>query len=710
MRIGGLASGMDTDTIIKNLMQAQRIPLDKMKQQKQVLEWQRDDYRALNTALLDFRSTLTQMKLTPSYRTRQASSTDESKISVSTTSGASLSSYSISSVKQLATAETIVNGGAVNVDRTKALADQATGITWDQGVVESKAITVANDLSAVTTDPKLISTGISKPKTEELGNWNVKVNGKSFEVVKTEGDLAEGKVYVDSDGNLKFHGNEKITMGSSIRIDYISIEKTDSLYVTKDTKSLQLSRGSINTISKITLKGEGYTKDLTFGTLTDGKFNLELDSVSVGTINASTGKIEFNDDFKSKLPTEIPKDLKLEVTYNQNYTKFTVGAFTSKGQTNENFFVQGNDSLNSVMSYVNNSTVGVSMFYDDFTKQMTLSRTETGDFNKGGNEITLSSPFSNDFINNFLKFKFLPDRDSGKVDVDGNPIMEPDPNSAVIKQAGQNLQLDINGLTTERNSNTFEMNGVTFTVKQTFDPEVKVNVNNDGDKMMENIKDFVKKYNDLIGKINGKLSEERFRKYAPLTDDQKSALSDKQQEQWEEKAKSGLLRRDPLLSSALTQMRLDFSSPVKNSNVSNAMSSLAAIGITTTSNYLDGGKLEIDETKLRKAIQDDPQSVENLFRGDGASYSEKGVVQRLYDSVSSSMNQIRDRAGNANTTNKQFAMGKQLDDLNKRISDFDSRMKDLEDRYYRQFSAMERATQKANSQSAYLMNAFGGGK
>ena len=61
-RISGLASGMDIDTIVSDLMKAERIPLDKLNQNKQTLEWQRDDYRAMNTLLLDFRSTLTQLR------------------------------------------------------------------------------------------------------------------------------------------------------------------------------------------------------------------------------------------------------------------------------------------------------------------------------------------------------------------------------------------------------------------------------------------------------------------------------------------------------------------------------------------------------------------------------------------------------------------------------------------------------------------------
>ncbi|MER2089766.1 MAG: flagellar cap protein FliD N-terminal domain-containing protein, partial [Sporosarcina sp.] len=54
MRISGLASGMDTESMVKDLMNAHRIPLDKITQKKQYLEWQLDDYRAINRQLFDF--------------------------------------------------------------------------------------------------------------------------------------------------------------------------------------------------------------------------------------------------------------------------------------------------------------------------------------------------------------------------------------------------------------------------------------------------------------------------------------------------------------------------------------------------------------------------------------------------------------------------------------------------------------------------------
>ena len=99
MRISGLASGMDIDSIVSDMMKIKKMPLDKLKQEKQVMEWQRDDYREMNTSLLNFRSELTQMKLTTKYRTRATTTTDDSKVTATASSAASISSFSISDVR-----------------------------------------------------------------------------------------------------------------------------------------------------------------------------------------------------------------------------------------------------------------------------------------------------------------------------------------------------------------------------------------------------------------------------------------------------------------------------------------------------------------------------------------------------------------------------------------------------------------------------------
>ena len=155
---------------------------------------------------------------------------------------------------------------------------------------------------------------------------------------------------------------------------------------------------------------------------------------------------------------------------------------------------------------------------------------------------------------------------------------------------------------------------------------MRVNVSNDTQKVFDTIKDFVTKYNELIEKLMERLRKKEYRNYQPLTDEEREKLTDKQAEQWDEKAKSGLLKGDSILSSGLNQMRSNWYASV--SGVSGAFSQLTDIGISTSANYSDRGKLVIegDGTKLKEAIEKDPQSVMDLFMKSGSTTSEKGIV------------------------------------------------------------------------------------
>lgn len=79
-------------------------------------------------------------------------------------------------------------------------------------------------------------------------------------------------------------------------------------------------------------------------------------------------------------------------------------------------------------------------------------------------------------------------------------------------------------------------------------------------------------------------------------------MSEDEIEKWEAKAKSGLLRNDSILTNGLYGMRSSFMNSVAGLGDA-TMDSLAEIGITTSSTYSDGGKLVIDEDKLRSAIE-----------------------------------------------------------------------------------------------------------
>lgn len=712
LRIGGLASGMDIDQIVKDLMRVERMPLDKLKQKKQAMEWQRDDYRSMNTLLLNFRSELTQMKLTTKYRARTTSSTNESYVTATASSAASQSSYSISKVTQLASTERMLNGGKLSLNAGNSLYEQTKGssdITWNAGSIESKTLSSDGTKNVYSLD-------VPVENLKDFSSWSVKVNGRGYKVVNEEAfnDSSADKnvVWIDeTTGELHF--KENVAKDSSIRIDYIADKKTDTLSLSHNTSSLQLSKKSIRdvfnvegTSSQIKLlksvkegEGEPSESEVFFDLDSEGNI-LDSDQTVIGILDKSTGKITFtlsNEELQEKgyLPPEEPQegityDYKLEITYNQNYTNFAIDTVTSDGKMHESFLVAGNDNINSLTSRINASKTGATLFYDEVSGRMSLSRTETGKFNaeSDGKDISVQG----DLFNNMFKF------------ADGTTDL------------GKNAMFVINGIETHRSSNTFSMNGVTFTLKQIFGegkdnsnvPPVSINVNNDSTQVFDNIVEFVNKYNELIEKIREKTQEEVYRNYQPLTDAEREELTDNQQEQWEEKARSGLLSRDPILTSVLYDMRGNFYQPVENDDVSSLYNQLSELGITTSSSYLEGGKLIIDEAKLKEAIENDPTSVENFFRSDGITEGQKGVISRLYDSVTTAMDKLREKAGGSLSTNQTFTIGRQLDSIDDSIDRFEDRLVQIEDRYWRQFTAMEKAIQQANSQMNYLWQQFSG--
>ncbi|TXK91548.1 flagellar hook-associated protein 2, partial [Parageobacillus sp. SY1] len=192
-------------------------------------------------------------------------------------------------------------------------------------------------------------------------------------------------------------------------------------------------------------------------------------------------------------------------------------------------------TLDGVISQLNNDpNLGISAFYDEQTGRISIMKKDTGE----KASIVLEDQDTADFFAQKLGFigAVAGAELTGKTD-------------------GKDAVFTINGLPTSRSSNTFTINGVTYTLKST--GSATITTSTDTDAMFNVIKGFVDKYNEVISKINAELKEERYRNYPPLTDEQKEAMTEKQIELWEEKARSGMLRGDSILSSGLSKMRMD---------------------------------------------------------------------------------------------------------------------------------------------------------
>ncbi|MGM0804327.1 MAG: flagellar hook-associated protein 2 [Bacillota bacterium] len=359
--------------------------------------------------------------------------------------------------------------------------------------------------------------------------------------------------------------------------------------------------------------------------------------------------------------------------------KFSVTS--GDGKTKEvEIAIKKDDNLDSVISKFNSSGLDVTAFYDTQKQQFVLTKKDTG----SKSEIKILDTNAMDFMNSL-----------------GYSIAAV--NDTVTKTGGSDAKFKINGYSTERSTNTFDISGVTYTLQDV--GTANISVSSDTNSTVDMIKKFVDKYNETIEAINKKTAETKYRDFPPLTDAQRKDLSEKEAELWDEKAKSGMLRGDSILSNGLNTLRTELYAKVNTGDPK--YDQLSEIGITTSSNYLAKGKLEFDEEKLRKALAENPTAVMKLFTGEGEA---DGIAKKLRKTIEQTVDKIELKAGNALRTNAQFTLGKELTDVDKRISAFEDRLKQVEDRYWRQFSAMESAIQRSNQQSMYLMQQFGGGQ
>ncbi|RXF81889.1 flagellar hook-associated protein 2 [Bacillus subtilis] len=379
-----------------------------------------------------------------------------------------------------------------------------------------------------------------------------------------------------------------------------------------------------------------------------------------------------------------------------NYTDYTQGDYNlafnvvAPGETTAktvNISVTSADTIDNVISKLNSSDLGVSAFKDkiwngtEYVETIAFSSKATG----AGGSIQAADSATADFMSGQLGFS---------LDAD---------NKLTAYKEGTNAKVTINGFEMEKLTNNFTVNGVTYSIKNTTAATgpVTTSVSTDVDGIYNQIKEFVDKYNEMVDSLNEKLKEEKYRDYTPLTSEQKEAMSDKEVELWEEKAKSGLLRNDSSISTGTNQMRTDFYTQV---NADGKTYQLTEFGITTSSAYQMRGHLEINEDKLKAKIQEDPQSVAALFTSgsNSSAYSDKGIMKRIGDTLKSTVKSIEAKAGNSTMGTNDYSIGKNLNTISTDITKMQDRLTTIENRYYSKFSAMDSAIQKMNEQASYL--------
>lgn len=255
----------------------------------------------------------------------------------------------------------------------------------------------------------------------------------------------------------------------------------------------------------------------------------------------------------------------------------------------------------------------------------------------------------------------------------------------------KDAEYTLNGAKFTSDTNTVSINGMTITLKEdsAAGEKIKISISSDSSRAKEFVKDFVKEYNELIDEMSKKYSAPSSKGYKPLSDEQKKQMTEEEVKQWENKIKDSVLRRDSTLSKLTTDMRVALSESIE---VDGTKYSLSNIGISTSSNWKEGGKLYIDESKLDKLLEEDPDKVVDILTKAG---------ERLYTKLSDNSRAIQGtRSANKFYDDKRLTSLKNT--YSKQITSLERRMSKMENSYYKQFTRLEQMLAKIQGNASAL--------
>jgi flagellar hook-associated protein 2 len=329
--------------------------------------------------------------------------------------------------------------------------------------------------------------------------------------------------------------------------------------------------------------------------------------------------------------------------------------------------IDGTETLDEVLDKINQSDANVYAWYDE-TADKVFIRSTVG----GPRDLVLEDTDSTNL------FKIL-GLESG------------------TKIAGQAASLEVSfdsGMswtTYYSDSNSFEIaEGINLTALSTTATPVDIKVNLNTDAIIEKISDFVDKYNEVMDYIYTKLNEEEIedKDWNEMTDDEK---------------KQGLLKNDDTLERIFQSLRNFIYTSVSGLEYSN----LTEIGISSgdegqSYENISKGHIELDEDRLREALSQDLNAVENLFRID--SDENQGIAVQLYSTLReyTKFGGLIDSVAGVNGF-----ISRELWDISERIINEAERLQKREQELWRRFSVMESYLSRFQAQSAWLSQAFG---
>lgn len=726
IRMTGLISNMDTESVVKQLMEAQRTKVTKIENKKTKLEWTQDKWKDLNAKLYKlYQEQTSKLHLVSNYKTKSATSADESIVKVTADKTAADGTHSIA-ITQLASSQ-YVTGNKLNTDKN------------------GNAITSKTKLADLSTDNSIVGTKITVKSAKGEKVIDVTESTTINDVVKACTSVGLNANYDEKQQRLFI---SSATSGADQAFSITSTSytgtNTSMLAAKQNLGSIVSSsdRSSVydalnNIESKMSILGDETAKKNFVNGILDG-------SITKASINSITNAAE-----KAAKLSIFDSVEKINTAVLNNATAKATAAVTEteKSLLKDNILDKIKNSDDGFYEVkINEGTPEEKVYRVDIPKKSELSDTYTNeDYEKMVDEAMQSTSMKellkyNVDNNSDLANKITEEKTSaigsmvtnlesfvsgtgatasdklgilgiGNINVDGSGKATSSASCAVVSAA--DCKAIYNGAELTSSTNKITANGITFEAisvseVSSTDPSgyksTSITISKDTDATYKMIKDFLTEYNSILKELNDAYYADSSKGYEPLTDEEKEAMTENQITLWEDKIKKSLLRRDGTVNSITSAMKQAMQSTVE---VDGKKYSLSSFGIMTSKDYTEKGLLHIygdkddatyadKDDKLRKAIDEDPETVAKVFAG---------IVDNLHSALYDKMSKTS--LSSALTFYNDKQMANQVTKYKKDIKTMEDKLQEQENAYYKQFAAMEKALAALQSQQSALAGLLG---
>lgn len=765
IRVTGLNSGLDTDSIIKELVSAYRTKGDKLKKQQTKVSWTQDKWKSLNAKVLNLYKSLDNLRFTSGYNMKKTTVSDSTKATVtagsnavngtqtlkisSTAKGGYLTGDQIKNNKRGSSAKlnyldrTFSGSGTFQItgngvskeielketdtidDFIKKINDSGTGVkaTYDANnqriFIASKETGVENDFSLVGMDENgakaLHALGVNTASSEIVDEWKQYYKGNLTDTqtfleseitklvqLKQQQENKKGQIEGKQMENAEKTAAIKYLNAYSSQHDILELSNIDD----KEASYLsQLANMSDADREKMYIDdGTGKLVEDTQGDPNAFKGSDRFDQImAAGGIDRYENKKDENgNDVLDKNGNPVKVETELyQKAKAYESNKKIVEAYEDPANSNKYKLPTGATSADA------------SIMAEGYKNNIEQNNLDIEDLQNGiyDDAEAMKAYHLLDGANvkanmSAADITAHAQELAKKVDYFANRY-----DSSLIngnKEAATDAQIYLNGVEFTSSSNKFNINGLTIQANAKTTEDITITTATDTQGLYDKIKDFITEYNSIIGEMASLYNAESAKGYEPLTSEEKEALTESDIAEWEKKVKGSLLRRDSTLGSLITAMTSAMQSVVE---IGDKKYSLATLGIKT-GNYFNTTAATRNIFHIDGDPDDDTTSANadklmEMLNSDPDKVVEimRNVTSNLYDNLKDKMSSTTLRSYQSIYNDK--AMAQTYSDYTKKISAWEEKVTAIEDSYYKKFAAMETALAKLQSQQSAFAGMLG---